>query len=103
MSFKVNPGEVVALVGASGSGKSTCIQLLQRFYDPTEGKILIDDQAISQYSHNYLHKKVCMSVILITRREEIASFLGSYITKGTKKACYIPTLYHLTDLYPMYR
>ena len=58
VSFKVNPGEVVALVGASGSGKSTCIQLLQRFYDPNQGQVLIDDRPLSMYNHKYLHKQV---------------------------------------------
>lgn len=41
-SLDILPGQSVALVGASGSGKSTVIQLLQRFYDPTQGRILVD-------------------------------------------------------------
>ncbi|EDW93628.1 uncharacterized protein Dyak_GE20490 [Drosophila yakuba] len=42
----INQGQTVALVGASGSGKSTCVQLLMRYYDPDEGKILIDQESI---------------------------------------------------------
>lgn len=42
ISFKVEPGETIALVGHSGAGKSTLLNLLMRFYDPTEGQILID-------------------------------------------------------------
>ncbi|KAI9218474.1 P-glycoprotein [Blastocladiella britannica] len=42
LSFKVPAGAKAALVGASGCGKSTCIQQLERFYDPTQGRILID-------------------------------------------------------------
>ncbi len=42
VSFKVNPGETVALVGPSGAGKTTVINLISRFYDPNEGSILID-------------------------------------------------------------
>lgn len=41
-SFMINPGEVVGLVGLNGSGKSTIVKLLCRFYDPTDGQILID-------------------------------------------------------------
>ncbi len=42
MSFRVDPGEHVALAGASGAGKSTCMKLLMRFYDPTGGRITLD-------------------------------------------------------------
>ncbi|MGF1446087.1 MAG: ABC transporter transmembrane domain-containing protein [Pikeienuella sp.] len=42
VSFRVAPGEKVALVGPSGAGKTTVLQLLQRFYDPTRGRILLD-------------------------------------------------------------
>ncbi|XP_034103966.1 multidrug resistance protein homolog 65 [Drosophila albomicans] len=47
-NLDVLQGQTVALVGASGSGKSTCVQLLMRYYDPDEGKILIDQESIHQ-------------------------------------------------------
>ena len=54
LSFHVRAGETVALVGSSGSGKSTCVQLLQRFYDPDAGSILLDDHPIDQYNLYWL-------------------------------------------------
>lgn len=46
VSFKVNKGEKIALVGATGAGKSTIVSLLSRFYDPTKGRILVDGKDI---------------------------------------------------------
>lgn len=48
ISFKVNPGEKVALVGSTGAGKSTIVSLLSRFYDVTEGEILVDGININE-------------------------------------------------------
>ncbi|EDV22056.1 uncharacterized protein TRIADDRAFT_29304 [Trichoplax adhaerens] len=60
VSFEAKPGEVIALVGQSGSGKSTCISLLERFYEPASGEILIDSHPISEYDHEYLHRKMAL-------------------------------------------
>jgi subfamily B ATP-binding cassette protein MsbA len=43
ITLDVRPGEVVALVGASGAGKSTLVQMIPRFYDPQQGRVLVDD------------------------------------------------------------
>jgi len=48
VSFRVGPGETLALVGASGSGKSTIVNLLLRFYEPTRGRILVDGRDIRE-------------------------------------------------------
>ncbi len=58
MSFKVKPGEKAALVGATGSGKSTVIKLIPRFYDPQEGCILIDGVDIRDVKISSLRKHI---------------------------------------------
>ncbi|MFP3917316.1 ABC transporter transmembrane domain-containing protein [Lysinibacillus telephonicus] len=58
ISFTVNPGETVALVGHTGSGKSSIINLLMRFYEFEQGEILIDGKSIKSYSKNVLRKKI---------------------------------------------
>ncbi|XP_055296579.1 multidrug resistance protein homolog 65-like [Sitodiplosis mosellana] len=58
LDFKIQAGQSVALVGDSGNGKSTCLQLLQRFYDPDEGRILIDDYDIRTMNINVLRSNI---------------------------------------------
>lgn len=58
ISFIVNPGETLAFVGHTGSGKSSIINVFMRFYEFTEGQVLIDDQDIRSYSKEELRKKV---------------------------------------------
>ncbi|MED3661774.1 ABC transporter ATP-binding protein [Ureibacillus sp. FSL K6-8385] len=58
ISFKARAGEVVALVGPTGSGKTTIVQLLSRFYDATSGEILIDGKNIQYYSLEHLRDSI---------------------------------------------
>ena len=60
VSFKVNPGETVAIVGATGAGKSTIINLLSRFYEINSGDILLDGVSINNYKLNNLRAKVAI-------------------------------------------
>lgn len=58
LSFHIQPGDVVALVGSSGSGKSTCIQLLQRFYSYQSGSIELDGQELNRYDYRWLRNQI---------------------------------------------
>ncbi|MFO0357660.1 MAG: ABC transporter ATP-binding protein [Sphingobacteriaceae bacterium] len=60
ISFKANIGETVALVGSSGSGKSTIASLISRFYDPINGEIIIDGKNSKDYSLTDLRKKIAL-------------------------------------------
>lgn len=58
VSFEAKPGEIVALLGATGSGKSSIINLIPRFYDPTEGAVLIDGYDLRQVQLQTLRDQV---------------------------------------------
>ncbi|XP_068615681.1 ATP-dependent translocase ABCB1 [Brachionichthys hirsutus] len=58
LSLSVKSGQTIALVGSSGCGKSTTIQLLQRFYDPQEGSIFVDDHDIRSLNLRYLREMI---------------------------------------------
>ena len=55
ISFKANKGDVVAFIGSTGSGKSTLINLVPRFYDVTSGEVLVDGVNVKDYDQNSLH------------------------------------------------
>lgn len=58
LNFIINPGETIGVVGATGSGKSTLVSLVSRFYDVTKGEILIDDENIKNYDLNFIRNKI---------------------------------------------
>ena len=58
VSFTAGPGETVAFIGSTGSGKSTLIQLIPRFYDVTEGQVLVDGKDVRDYQLKDLREKI---------------------------------------------
>jgi len=58
ISFKIEAGKVVALLGSTGSGKTTLVNLLPRFYDYTSGQILLDEFDLKCYSRRYLRQQI---------------------------------------------
>jgi ATP-binding cassette subfamily B protein len=91
LSFKARPGEMVALIGSSGTGKSTIVNLLLRFFDPWKGRILIDGQDIRRYTLRSLREQI--SVVLQepllfhrTIRENIAYGKPEALFKETVEA-----------------
>ncbi len=77
IDFEAQPGQVVALLGATGSGKSSIINLIPRFYDPTEGQILVDGENIRHVTVNSLREQIGIvlqdtTLFALTIRENIA-------------------------------
>ncbi|MGP0566508.1 MULTISPECIES: ABC transporter ATP-binding protein [unclassified Nitrospina] len=58
VSFDIEPGETIALAGHTGSGKSTLVKLLMRFYDPTAGEVRIDGYPLRELSLSYLREQI---------------------------------------------
>ena len=58
ISFKAEAGQIVAFIGSTGSGKSTVINLVPRFYDATEGEVLVDGVNVKEYTLAALHDKI---------------------------------------------
>jgi len=92
INLKVEGGKVTALVGKSGAGKSTIINLIPRFYDPQEGEIQIDNQNISKINLKSLRKKISLvsqDVILFddTIKNNIAYADSSATQQDIEEAC----------------
>jgi ATP-binding cassette subfamily B protein len=77
VSFKINAGETLAIVGGTGSGKTTVINLLNRFYEIQKGQILIDGRDVSDYDLSALRK--CMAIVL----QDVFLFTGTVMENIT--------------------
>lgn len=85
ITFEVKPGQVVALLGSTGSGKTTLVNLLPRFYDYTSGEIMLDSIALTRYSRRYLRRQIGtveQEPFLFSRsiRENIAYGVGRQVS-----------------------
>nr|XP_020658428.1 ATP-binding cassette sub-family B member 9 [Pogona vitticeps]XP_020658429.1 ATP-binding cassette sub-family B member 9 [Pogona vitticeps]XP_020658430.1 ATP-binding cassette sub-family B member 9 [Pogona vitticeps]XP_020658432.1 ATP-binding cassette sub-family B member 9 [Pogona vitticeps] len=85
VSFTLPPGKVTALVGPSGSGKSSCVSIIENFYPLQDGQVLLDGQPINMYEHKYLH-----SVISLVSQEPVlfARSIAENISYGLSSAPY---------------
>jgi ABC-type multidrug transport system fused ATPase/permease subunit len=91
LSFNAKPGQTIAIVGSSGSGKSTCVQLLQRFYDYQSGSIILDGKKIHQYNLKWLRQQIGVvsqepNLFQTTIRENILFGCDSATDKAMYKA-----------------
>ncbi|KFR08311.1 ATP-binding cassette sub-family B member 9, partial [Opisthocomus hoazin] len=85
VSFTLHPGKVTALVGPSGSGKSSCVNILENFYPLQDGQVLLDGRPITMYDHKYLH-----SVISLVSQEPVlfARSIADNISYGLTSASF---------------
>ncbi len=86
ISFRVKPGQRVALLGATGAGKTTLVNLLPRFYDYSDGRILLDGVELKHYSRGYLRQHIGIveqEPFLFSRtvRENIVYSVGHDVTQ----------------------
>ncbi|KAK9877122.1 hypothetical protein WA026_016868 [Henosepilachna vigintioctopunctata] len=105
LSLEIKPGQTVALVGSSGCGKSSCIQLLQRFYDPTSGEIFVDGNNLKDLNLTWYRENigvVCQEPMLFgTTIEENINY-GNVNANGKDIiwAAKIANAYDFTDNLP---
>ncbi len=83
VSFTVNPGETLAIIGATGSGKSSLVNLIPRFYDVDEGDILVDDVSVREYDLHALRQRIS---IVLQRAELYSRPIESNIRWGKADA-----------------
>ena len=83
ISFRVDPGETMAIIGATGSGKSSLVHLIPRFYDVTDGEVLVDGVNVKDYTLTELRKKIA---IVLQRAELYSRSIAENIRWSRKEA-----------------
>lgn len=83
LSFRVEPGQTLAIIGATGSGKSSLVNLIPRFYDATEGEILVDGVDVRDYELTHLRDKIAM---VLQKAELYSRSIAENIAWGKKDA-----------------
>ena len=83
ISFRVEPGETLAIIGATGSGKSSLVHLIPRFYDVTAGQVLVDGVNVKDYSLKALRDKIA---IVLQKAELYSRSIGENIRWSKKDA-----------------
>ena len=86
ISFKINKGQTLAIIGATGSGKTTLISLIPRFYDATEGEVLVDGVNVKKYKFDTLYDKlgyVTQKAVLFAGSVRENVFFGESATPET--------------------
>ena len=83
ISFQVHQGETIGIMGATGSGKSTLVHLIPRFYDVQKGAIYIDGKNVKDYSQKYLREKIA---IVLQKSEIFSMSIKDNILWGDAKA-----------------
>ena len=83
ISFTVHPGETVAIMGATGCGKSTLVHLIPRFYDVTQGSVLVDGVDVREYNLRSLREKIA---IALQKAELFHRTVGENIAWGREQA-----------------
>ncbi|EXB65324.1 ABC transporter B family member 20 [Morus notabilis] len=104
-SLKVNGGQTVAVVGVSGSGKSTIISLIERFYDPVAGQVLLDGRDLKQYNLRWLRNHLGLVqqepiIFSTTIRENIIYARHNASEAEMKEAARIANAHHFISSLP---
>ena len=108
ISFKGKPGQTIGIIGPTGSGKSTLINLLERFYDTTSGEILIDGKNIKDYDYKVIRDNVAVAMQEVFLFSSSVKSNISYGVKGVrderiyeaaKAACAHDFILNMTDGY----